>query len=82
MPLVHQIQRQLLNDLYDSLISALIVITLTMTIAEAGFLNGILAMMSNIFPLALMFGLMGWLQEPMDIGSVMTASVALGYCSR
>lgn len=24
------------------------------------------------------FGLMGWLQQPMDIGSVMTASIALG----
>ncbi|MBL8816729.1 MAG: MMPL family transporter [Planctomyces sp.] len=78
MPLVHQIQRQLLLDLFDSMISALIVITITMTVVEAGVLNGLLAMMSNIFPIVLMFGIMGWADAPMDIGSVMTASVALG----
>lgn len=50
MPLVHQIQGQLLSDLFTSLMSALAVITLTMTVAEAGFLNGLIAMCSNIFP--------------------------------
>lgn len=78
MPLVHQIQGQLLSDLFNSLMSALVVITLTMTVAEAGFLNGLVAMCSNIFPIVIAFGLMGWLQQPMDIGSVMTASIALG----
>ena len=78
MPLVHQIQGQLLSDLFNSLMSALAVITLTMTVAEAGFLNGLVAMCSNIFPIVIAFGLMGWLQQPMDIGSVMTASIALG----
>lgn len=78
MPLVHQIQGQLLSDLFNSLMSALAVITLTMTVAEAGFLNGLIAMCSNVFPIVIAFGLMGWLQQPMDIGSVMTASIALG----
>jgi predicted RND superfamily exporter protein len=78
MPLVHAIQGQLLSDLFHSLMSALVVITITMTIAEAGFLNGMVSMVSNLFPIVIAFGLMGWLQHPMDIGSVMTASVALG----
>jgi predicted RND superfamily exporter protein len=78
MPLVHQIQGQLLNDLFYSLLSALGVITLTMTIVEAGLLSGLITMLSNVFPVIIMFGCMGWLQHPMDIGSVMTASVALG----
>ncbi|MEZ6059247.1 MAG: MMPL family transporter [Planctomycetaceae bacterium] len=78
MPLVHQIQGQLLTDLFASLLSALLVITITMTIVEAGLLNGLLAMVSNLFPIVTAFGVMGWLQHPMDIGSVMTASVALG----
>jgi predicted RND superfamily exporter protein len=78
MPLVHKIQDQLLSDLFHSLISALIIITITMTIVEAGIVNGLVAMVSNIFPIVVAFGAMGWLDCPMDIGSVMTASVALG----
>lgn len=78
MPLVHEIQGQLLTDLSNSLLSALIVITLTMTIAQAGFFNGLISMASNIFPIVIAFGVMGLIDLPMDIGSVMTASIALG----
>jgi uncharacterized protein len=78
MPLVHEIQSELLTDLFESLVSAMIVITITMTLAQAGICNGILSMASNIFPIVLMFGAMGWIGQPMDIGSVMTASIALG----
>ncbi len=78
MPLVHQIQGQLLSDLFKSLMSALVVITITMTIVEAGLVRGIIAMASNVFPIIIAFGWMGWFQHSMDIGSVMTASVALG----
>jgi predicted RND superfamily exporter protein len=78
MPLVHQIQGQLLKDLFESFVSALIVITITMTIVEGGILKGLLSMISNIFPIVMLFGLMGLRSIPMDIGSVMTASVALG----
>lgn len=78
MPLVHEIQRQLLSDLFASYLSALVLITLTMTVAQAGILTGLVAMVSNVFPTLLLFGLLGWLRVPMDIGTVMTASVALG----
>jgi predicted RND superfamily exporter protein len=78
MPLVHQIQGRLLTDLFSSLMSALLVITVVMTVVQAGFLNGLLAMASNVFPIVIAFGVMGLLRHPMDIGSVMTASIALG----
>ena len=35
-------------------------------------------MLPNLFPTLVLFGSMGWLKVPVDIGSVMTASVALG----
>ena len=35
-------------------------------------------MLPNIFPTLLIFGLLGWLEIPIDIGSVMSASIALG----
>lgn len=78
MPLVHEIQRALKRDLFTSFLSDFAMITIVMTIAQGGILTGIVAMISNFFPTVLMFGLLGWLEIPLDIGSVMTASVALG----
>ena len=78
MPLVHEIQRQLLHDLYDSFISGFTVITIAMTIVQAGLLTALIPMITNIFPTLIMFGTLGWLGLSLDIGSVMTASIALG----
>jgi hypothetical protein len=49
-----------------------------MMVVERGVAAGLVAMVSNVFPMILMFGLLGWSQRPLDIGSVMTASIALG----
>lgn len=78
MPLVHEIQRQLLRDLYDSFVSGFTVITITMTIVQAGLLTALIPMITNIFPTLILFGALGWLGLSLDIGSVMTASIALG----
>lgn len=78
MPLVHEIQQALKRDLFSSFLTDFIMITIVMTIAQGGFLTGVVSMVSNFFPTVLMFGVLGWLELPLDIGSVMTASVALG----
>lgn len=78
MPLVHEIQRQLLRDLFDSFVSGFTVITIAMTIVQAGLLTALIPMITNIFPTLIMFGTLGWLGLSLDIGSVMTASIALG----
>lgn len=78
MPLVHEIQRQLMSNLMYSYLGAFAVIAMVMTLVQAGILAGLVAMISNIFPALIMFGSMGWTATPMDIGSIMTASVALG----
>jgi len=39
---------------------------------------GMLAMIPNLFPVVVVFGMMGWLGILVDVGSMMTASVALG----
>ncbi len=41
-------------------------------------LAGLVAMIPNLFPVVILFGTMGWLGHKIDIGTVMTASVALG----
>lgn len=78
MPLVHDIQSQLLEDLFISFMTAFGVIAVVMTVVQAGLVTGLVSMVSNVFPALLLFGALGWLGMPVDIGSVMTASVALG----
>ena len=78
MPLVHSIQHTLLDDLFSSFLSACGAITLVMMVVEGGVGAGLLAMVSNVFPMVLLFGMLGWTRMPLDIGSVMTASIALG----
>jgi predicted RND superfamily exporter protein len=78
MPLVHEIQRALMHDLFVSFLSAFAIIFAVMTIVQAGFWTAAISMIPNFFPTVFMFGLLGWLEIPLDIGSVMTASIALG----
>jgi predicted RND superfamily exporter protein len=78
MPLVHAIQNTLLSDLFASFLSACGLITVVMMVVERGVAAGLVSMISNVFPMILMFGLLGWSRTPLDIGSVMTASIALG----
>ena len=78
MPLVNAIQKTLLHDLFSSFLSACVVISLVMMAVERGVLAGLVAMVPNVFPMILLFGFLGWARLALDIGSVMTASVALG----
>jgi predicted RND superfamily exporter protein len=78
MPLINAIQNTLLRDLFTSFLSALGVIAVVMMLVERGVVAGLVAMVPNVFPMVLLFGLLGWTRVALDIGSVMTASVALG----
>ena len=78
MPLVHEIQRQLMQDLFQSFLFAFLIIAVVMTIVQGGLSAGLVSMVSNVFPPLMIFGLLGWLSVAVDIGSVMTASVAFG----
>jgi hypothetical protein len=75
---VHGVQQSLLKDLYNSFLIALALVAVVMIFALRSVLCGLLAMIPNVFPTLLLFGWMGWTDQPVDIGSVMTASVALG----
>jgi predicted RND superfamily exporter protein len=78
MPLINAIQKTLLRDLFASFLSACGVISLVMILVERGVGAGLVGMVPNVFPMVLLFGLLGWARAALDIGSVMTASVALG----
>ena len=78
MPLVDEAQRALLHDLFVSFLLAFVAVTLLMILFLRSLWAGLLAMLPNAFPSIILFGTMGWLGRPVDIGLVMTASVALG----
>ncbi len=78
VPLVHQAQNLLLKDLIESFIMAFGLIALTLMIMLRGILRGLVAMIPNLFPCVLVFGFLGWSGMPVDMGSMMTASVAMG----
>ncbi len=78
MPLVHEIQQQLLSDLFASFLTAFVLIAAIMTIVHAGIFTGMLSMIPNVFPALTLFGFLGWTGQSIDIGSIMTASVAMG----
>ncbi|MDO4583910.1 MAG: MMPL family transporter [Planctomycetia bacterium] len=78
VPLVFQAQKQLLKDLIDSFFMAFVLITLTLIFLLRGILPGLIAMLPNIFPSIFVFGILAWWGLEVDIGSMMTASVALG----
>ncbi|MBQ9874891.1 MAG: MMPL family transporter [Thermoguttaceae bacterium] len=78
VPLAHKAQEQLLTDLIRSYGSAFVLILLALVVLLTGFGAGVIAMLPNILPSVLVFGAMAALGIKVDMGSMMTASVALG----
>lgn len=78
IPLIYKAQRELLSDLTESFLLAFALIAVVVMIVLRSVRCGLLAMIPNIFPVVVVFGLMGWLGIWIEIGSIMTASAAMG----
>ncbi len=88
VPIVYKAQRTLLTSLVDSIGWAFLMIALVMMIVLrrgplrwCNLLNiraGLISMAPNVFPIMLIFGFMGHAHVLIDIGTMMTASVAMG----
>ena len=78
VPLVYKAQNSLLDGLVTGFITDLILIFVAIVVAMRAFSAGIILAMPSVFPPIVIFGLMGWLGIVVDIGTVMTPSVALG----
>jgi predicted RND superfamily exporter protein len=68
----------LLDSLIESTFWSFITITPLMMFISRSFWGGLLAMLPNVLPVLMVFGGMGWLKIEVDVGSMMTASIALG----
>jgi predicted RND superfamily exporter protein len=77
-PSINSAQKQLLSDLVYSFLLAFVLICPVMMIILRSWLAGLVAMVGNVVPAVLVFGAMGWLAIPVEIGTVLTGSIALG----
>jgi len=78
IPLIYKAQRELLNDLMESFLWAFGIITIVMGVVLRSPVAALLSMLPNVFPAVVVFGLMGWCGVAIEIGTIMTASAALG----
>lgn len=79
-PVVYMAERALLNGLVESFFGAFAMIAAVMSIVFRDVRAGLYTMLPNVWPVALVFGTMSWLGIALDIGTMMTASVAMGVC--
>ncbi len=79
-PIVYMAERALMNGLIKSFGTAFVMIAVVMSLLFGDVRAGLLTMLPNVFPVAVVFGLMSWARVPLDIGTMMTASVAMGVC--
>ena len=71
-------QASLLRGLLESFITAFGIVAVVMMFLLRSVVGGCLAMIPNILPTLVTFGFLGLTRTPLDIGAVMTASLALG----
>ncbi len=60
VPVIYQAERELLNGLIDSFFWAFVMIAAMMTVVFRDLRAGLYTMLPNVWPIAVVFGLMGW----------------------
>ncbi|MDR1384775.1 MAG: MMPL family transporter [Planctomycetaceae bacterium] len=78
VPVFHRVQTQLLSDVKQSFGLAFVLIALVLCILLRSFVAGLLCFFPNFLPCVFVFGLIGWLGLPLEIGTILTISAALG----
>jgi predicted RND superfamily exporter protein len=78
VPLFLRTQAAVLDSLIVSFAIAFVVIASVLMIVLRSFWAGLLTMLPNLLPVVVVFGAISWLGQSVDIGMMITASVALG----
>lgn len=78
VPVVYKAARTLLSNLIESTVWAFALIALVMSLVLKSLRAGLISMLPNVFPICVVFGYMSWTGMEVDIGTMMTASVAMG----
>lgn len=78
VPLFLETQNEVLSSLIRSFCLAFGVIAIVLMVVLKHPLAGFFAMLPNVLPIGMVFGMISWFRIPVDIGTMITASVALG----
>jgi predicted RND superfamily exporter protein len=78
VPVFLSTQQAVLESLIKSFALAFAVIALVMMVLLRSPFSGILTMLPNLLPVGIVFGVLSWAGQAVDIGTMITASVALG----
>ncbi len=76
--LIDRSQRAIYTSLRDSLLLAGGLIAVMLMVLLRSVSAGLVAFIPNIGPVVVGFGVVGWTGLPLDVGTVLTASIALG----
>lgn len=77
-PLIERAQQDIFDGFWKSVFTAFVLISVIMVLCLRSGVAGAVAMIPNVTPILLVFGTLGWLNVPTDIGTMMTGSIALG----
>lgn len=78
VPLFLRTQQAVIESLITSFGLAFVIIAATMMVLLRSVTSGLLSMIPNVWPTVMVFGLVSLAGVPIDIGTMITASVALG----
>lgn len=78
VPLFLRTQQAVLTSLIKSFLLAFVVIGIVISIVLRSLRAGLLTMLPNVLPISTVFGAISWFGLKVDIGTMITASVALG----
>jgi len=81
VPVVYKTQHELHWGLQKSFVASFVLIGIAISFVLRSTVAGFLAMVPNLFPVFIVFGFMGHYGTLVDIGTMMTASVALGIAT-
>jgi predicted RND superfamily exporter protein len=77
-PLLVHAQQIIFRGFWESFATAFLIITAVMIVSLRSVKIALVAMIPNVTPITIVFGSLGILNVPVDIGMMMTASIALG----
>lgn len=78
VPVVYKAQNQLLDDLKVSFLTAFLIIGLILICLFRSLRCGVLAVYPSLLPVIFVFGIVGWIDLRVEMGTMLTGSAALG----
>jgi uncharacterized protein len=78
VPLFLRTQQEVIKSLIKSFGLAFVAIALTMIVLLRSVTSGLMSMLPNVWPTVVVFGAISLCDIPVDIGTMITASVAMG----